>query len=739
MVAMTRAEAEKRLKAIFGIEHFYDEQWRAIDKILRGERILMIERTGFGKSLCYQFPATQFPGITVIFSPLIALMRDQVRSLNENGISAAYINSEQSQEDNALVIEKALKGEIKILYIAPERQENQEWMEAAKNMNLSMVVIDEAHAVSTWGHDFRPAFRRIINLVQLLPQNLPILATTATATKRVQEDIEEQIGGRLTTIRGSLSRENLYLQVIKVKSEDEKMIWLAANLKNLNGTGLIYTGTRVDTEIYANWLQYCGIDVVDYNAGYDADTRKEVEMGLMKNRWKCIVSTNALGMGIDKSDIRFIIHTQIPASPIHYYQEIGRAGRDGLPARIILFFNENKDQEDGVPADYSLPYSFIESSRPRIKKYEKVIDLLKQEPLSEREIMKKANLKQNQIRVIKADLIDQGIIKEVTYGTKQKKYEYQYNANELDVSKFEELRKAKIKDLDSMVSYVYTDMPRMEYLCKFLDSDENSKFTNCDNTNIAKLKVEYDEEISTKLEDFRNSYFPKLELADSKRKSSAGLMIRMPYPDTVEVLRNNYVVGTYVDRINYSEFSEVEACVLRDLFDKLMHSASRLTNGYAASYYGVSNVGAALHRSKYEKGGDFPEFLLKKTLSVFGKKYRDIKFDLVLYVPPTHSGDLVKNFAIKFANTIKVPISHSLIKTRETEEQKVFQNSYSKKDNVKDAFTIDSNVVRDKTILLIDDIYDSGATLKEIGKTLTENGAKWIVPIVIAKTVGGTL
>lgn len=483
---MTRVEAEKRLKTIFGIEHFYDEQWNAIDRILCGERILMIERTGFGKSLCYQFPATQFSGITVIFSPLIALMRDQVRSLNEKGISAAYINSEQSQEDNTLVIEKALKGEIKILYIAPERQENQEWIEATKNMNLSMVVIDEAHTISTWGHDFRPAFRRIINLIQLLPKNLPVLATTATATKRVQKDIEEQIGGRLTTIRGSLSRKNLYLQVIRVNSEDEKMIWLASNLGNLDGTGLLYTGTRVDTEVYAHWLRYCGIDAIDYNAGYDADTRKEIEKGLMENRWKCIVSTNALGMGIDKPDIRFIIHTQIPASPIHYYQEIGRAGRDGLPTRIILFFNENKGKEDELPADYSLPYSFIESSRPGIKKYERVIDLLKQEPLSEREIMKKANLKQNQIRVIKADLVDQGIIKEVLYGTKQKKYEYQYNANELDVSKFEELRKAKIKDLDSMVDYVYTDMPRMEYLCKFLNSDEDSKYTNCDNTNIEK-------------------------------------------------------------------------------------------------------------------------------------------------------------------------------------------------------------------------------------------------------------
>lgn len=699
----------------------------------------MIERTGFGKSLCYQFPATQFPGITVIFSPLIALMRDQVRSLNEKGISAAYINSEQAIEENTLVIEKALNNKIKILYIAPERQENQEWIEATRRMNLSMIVIDEAHTISTWGHDFRPAFRRIINLVQLLPKSLPVLATTATATKRVQKDIEEQIGGRLTTIRGNLSRENLYLQVIKVNSEDEKMIWLASNLKNLYGTGLIYTGTRVNTEVYAQWLRYCGIDAIDYNAGYDADTRKEVEKGLMENRWKCIVSTNALGMGIDKPDIRFIIHTQIPASPIHYYQEIGRAGRDGLPTRIILFFNENKEKGDGVSADYLLPYSFIENSRPKIKTYERVIALLKQEPLSEKEIMKKANLKQNQIRVIKADLVDQGIIKEVQYGTKQKMYEYQYKANELDVSKFEKLRKAKIKDLDAMVGYVYTDIPRMEYLCKFLDSDENSLYTNCDNTNMEKLKVEYDEGISTKLEAFRDSYFPKLELADYKRKSSIGLKIRMPYPNIIDVLRNNKVVGTYINKINYSEFSENEGCVSSDLFDKYLHSASRLTDGYAASYYGVSNIGAALHRSKYEGGGDFPDFLLKKTLSVFGKKYKDIKFDLILYVPPTHSGDLVKNFAIKFANTIKVPISHSLIKTRETEEQKIFQNSYSKKDNVKDAFTIDSELVKGKTILLIDDIYDSGATLKEIGKTLTEKGAEWIVPIVIAKTVGGRL
>lgn len=184
-----------------------------------------------------------------------------------------------------------------------------------------------------------------------------------------------------------------------------------------------------------------------------------------------------------------------------------------------------------------------------------------------------------------------------------------------------------------------------------------------------------------------------------------------------------------------SEYTNEEIEIIKEHLGK----ASRLVNGYAASYYGVSNIGAALHRSKYENGGDFPDFLLKKTLSVFGKKFGGIHFDLVMYLPPTKSGDLVKNFATKFARVIKVPICHNLIKIRVTHEQKIFQNSYSKQENVASAFDVDEDVVKRKNILLLDDIYDSGATLKEVGKLLTQKGAKCIVPIVIAKTVGGTL
>lgn len=739
---MNRENAEIELKRIFGIDHFYDEQWEAIQRILNGERILMIQRTGFGKSLCYQFPATQFDGITVIFSPLIALMRDQVKALNKKGIPARYINSEQTVEENSATIQDALDGKVKILYIAPERQENAEWIEATRKMNLSMVVIDEAHTISVWGHDFRPAFRRIINLVKLLPQSLPVLATTATATNRVQSDIEHQIGGRLTTIRGQLVRDNFRLYVIKVHSEDEKLVWLAQNLHQIDGTGLIYTGTRVNTEIYAKWLVYNNINAINYNAGHDADTRKDIENGLMHNRYKCVVSTNALGMGIDKPDIRFIIHTQIPASPIHYYQEIGRAGRDDKPTTIILFYNEQKDK-NGIEEDYKLPKAFIDGARPSKEKYLKAIDALRQEPLSERGLMKATNLKQTQIRVIKADLIDQGIAKEVVDG-KSKVLEYQFGAQELDTQSFEDLRILKLKELDAMVGYVNTSQPRMQYLCEFLDDDNNMEYSDCDNTTLDKLTVALTDEWQKKLSDFRENYFPILEVSETTSKthkpSNIKWSINIPSENKIDVYKNDQLFSSQSCVINWNNFSVEEREFVESLLVSHLARKSHIVNGVAASYYGVSNVGSALHRSKYENGGDFPDFLLRLTLKAFFKTFGNSKFDMVLYVPPTHSGDLVKNFAVKFASVIKVPVSHKLVKIRQTSEQKVFQNSYLKQENVKDAFSyLSPEEINGKKIILLDDIFDSGATIKEIGKLLTTMGAEIIVPIAIAKTVGGDI
>lgn len=669
---MQRLVAEKRLKKIFGFDGFYDDQWSTIARILEGQRILLIEKTGFGKSLCYQFPAVIFKGVTVIFSPLIALMRDQVTKLQSLGIAAQCINSEQSSDTNTDILQQAIDGKLKILYIAPERQENSEWLEKVRQMKLSMVVVDEAHCISTWGHDFRPAFRRIIGLVKLLPGNLPVLATTATATERVQKDIVEQMGAGLTVIRGNLVRNNFNLYVVKVNSDDEKMVWLAQHAGELAGTGILYTGTRAEAETYSRWLEYMGISSVNYHAGLDPVSRVEVEKGLMSNQWKIIVSTNALGMGIDKPDIRFVLHTQIPQSPVHYYQEIGRAGRDGKLATVVLFYG---------PGDRALPESFIESAKPAIFKYQRVIECIKNELLSENEILKKANIRRTHFRVIKADLLEQGIIREIKWG-RTKKYEYVFGAPPLDSGSFEALRSAKYKDLESMIRYADIQTSRMKYLCSFLGDVTHQNFTNCDNTGLAKFTSRLTPEWKSKIREFRENFFPEL-IVDTKDQSK---------------------------------------------------------NGIAASYYGVSTVGRVIHRSKYEGGGDFPDYLLQLTLKAFRNRFGREKFDLLVYVPPTKSGSLVRNFALRLSEKLKIPISHSLIKTRETDEQKIFESSLSKRDNISGAFSYSEPAeLRGKRILLFDDIFDSGATVKEIVKLFSKLAAASISPIVIAKTVGGDL
>ncbi|SFF62110.1 RecQ family ATP-dependent DNA helicase [Thermoflexibacter ruber] len=673
---MTRQQAEQKLKSTFGFNEFHDNQWTVIDKILQGQRVLLIEKTGFGKSLCYQFPATQFEGVTIIFSPLIALMRDQVQKMQDLGIAANFISSQHTEEENNQTINDALNGKLKLLYIHPARMENVKWLETVrdKNFKIAMVVVDEAHCISTWGHDFIPSYRKIVNLVNLLPLNFPVLATTATATKRVEEDIKAQIGKNIISIRGNLLRENLKLYVITVQSEDEKMIWLAQNLEKIQGTGVVYTGTRVSTEIYAKWFEYLKIKSVHYNSGIDTETKKDIEQGLMSNEYKCVVSTNALGMGIDKSDIRFVVHTQIPVSPIHYYQEIGRAGRDGKPSHIILFYNPNDDK--------TLPLSFIEGGRPEIKKYQRVIDAVKSERLGLHGIIKATNLKQTQVNVILADLIAQGIVIEAI-DRNSKKYEFKFGSPALDTKSFEELRDAKLKEFDEMLNYLTISTCRMKFLCDFLGDNLHKDCGVCDNCRQKNIQVSVTEDWRNKLADFRETYFPILEVENK---------------------------------------------------------TTNLVNGVAASYYGISNVGQALHRSKYENGGDFPDWLLRLTLKAFYRHFGKEKFDVVLYVPPTESGDLVKNFAEKIAKSLNFTFSNALKKSRTTQSQKIFQTGLLKKDNLKDAFILENpNQIIGKTVLLIDDIYDSGATIKEIGKYLSKLGAVKVAPLVIAKTVGGDL
>ncbi|MCK5820612.1 MAG: RecQ family ATP-dependent DNA helicase [Bacteroidales bacterium] len=667
---MNRTEAEKRLKATFGFDHFYDEQWEGIQALLNRQRVLMIQKTGFGKSLVFQFPACQLDGTTIVFSPLIALMREQVNRLIDLGIRATVLNSTQSFEEKAEVLKKAKDGYYKLLYIAPERQEDVSWLDAVKEFKISMVVIDEAHCISTWGHDFRPSYRRIVSLIKLLPGKFPILACTATATMSVQNDIENQLGGELTILRGNLLRENFSLNVVWADSQEAKMSGVVSFLRKTEGSGIIYCGTQIETEIYSRWLQFVGINAVNYHGGLDDATRRSVETGLMKNSYKCVVATNALGMGIDKPDIRFIIHVQIPPSPLHYYQEIGRAGRDGKPTKIILFYNSADDQ---------LPLSFIEGNRPSVRQYQKTIDVLKEESLKLHGIIRLVNMKQTAVNVILNDLVDQKIVSAIQQ-SKGKLYELRFGAPELDTSSFEQLREFKLKEFEELKKYLTSSLCRMKFLCNYLGDDQENDCGSCDSDRGEKYAIRASSEWLEKIKEFRESYFPKLKLETKK---------------------------------------------------------SVLSNGVASSYYGVTEVGNALHRSKYENGGDFPDFLLRLTLKAFRGYYGQKKFDLIIFVPPTESGDLVRNFAEKISKVLRIQISYDLKKRKETKPQKEFESAIGKKSNVCGAFIFEGNSINGKRILIIDDIFDSGHTIKEIAKVLQKHGAVEIAPLVIAKTVGG--
>lgn len=666
----SRITHEINLKKIFSFDKFYDRQWEVIEKLLLGERVLLIEKTSFGKSLCFQYTGKYFfnnkQGITIIFSPLIALMRNQIQNLKKQGIEAASLNSEQTQEENQKIIQQALAGKIALLYIAPERQESLEWIEFIKQVKIAMVVIDEAHCISTWGHDFRPNYKRIIDVVGLLPKNMPVLAVTATATNTVANDIKEQLGENAKVMRGSLERENFELSVININTEDEKMLRIASLLHSIDGTGIIYTGTRANTQIYSDWLKYLGISSIHYNAGIGGEQRILVENAFYKNEYKVIVSTCAFGMGVDKPDVRFIIHTQITDSLLQYYQEIGRAGRDGKPAKIILF---NKDD------DKKLRQRFILQSKPHQSIYLKTIESIKHKIGTLHNLVKEINVKQNQMQVILQDLIEQNIIYK-----DGRNYIYKNSDAIFNYSQFQRFKDYKSSELEKMITYTTISSCRMEYLCNYLEDITAIKCGKCDNCKQKPLIINIDNDLKEKLNDFKSHYFIE-EYIGSKDKTKA-----------IHVV--------------------------------------------ASSYYGTSDIGEIIHRCKYENGGDFPKVCVDRVVMAYKKFYKG--HNLILFVPPTISGKLVENFANKVATKLNIQISDTLIKNRETKPQKECTSAITKNANLKDVFEVnDLNIIKNKNILLIDDIIDNGVTIKNIAKYLLKNGAKKVDALVIAKTLIG--
>ncbi len=349
--------ALEALNRYFGYDSFRPGQSGIVSAILTGHDVLGVMPTGAGKSICYQIPAAILPGVAIVISPLISLMRDQVDALNDVGLPAAFINTTQTPDEQDLVFAQALSGQIKLLYVAPERLETERFRNFAVRVPISLVAVDEAHCVSQWGQDFRSSYLGIGEFIAGLPTRPTVAAFTATATERVRRDIVSILGLHTPSITVTgFDRPNLYFDVISMPRKD-KASWVASYIaSHPDESGIVYCATRKETEALAESLNSAvaelraagGADVSDigtiavaYHGGMSADAREKAQRDFVTDRVPVVVATNAFGMGIDKSNVRFVIHHNMPESIEAYYQEAGRAGRDGEPSRCTLLWNES--------------------------------------------------------------------------------------------------------------------------------------------------------------------------------------------------------------------------------------------------------------------------------------------------------------------------------------------------------------------------------------------------------------
>ncbi len=355
------------LQKHFGFDDFREGQREVIGSILEGKDAVVVMPTGSGKSLCYQLPAMILNGATVVVSPLIALMKDQVDALQARGLPATFINSSISESEQHARIESLRRRELKLVYVAPERFRSSRFTSALQSIPISLFAVDEAHCISTWGHDFRPDYLRLKNVIRSLGK-VQTLALTATATPYVRSDIIQQLGlDQPQTFISGFDRPNLSIEVVHTEKEREKIAHIRRLAQTHKGSGIIYASTRKAVEQVGSKLKAANLSVSTYHAGMTDSVRIKAQDDFMNGRTQMIVATNAFGMGIDKSDIRFVVHYQMPGSIEAYYQEIGRAGRDGLPSTCVLLFNY---------ADKNTHDFFIEGSYPDITIVKQVYDSL---------------------------------------------------------------------------------------------------------------------------------------------------------------------------------------------------------------------------------------------------------------------------------------------------------------------------------------------------------------------------
>jgi ATP-dependent DNA helicase RecQ len=479
--AALRGEAEKYLRALAGDQaRLREDQWTAISAlVVDGRRALVVQRTGWGKSAVY-FIATALlrargSGPTVIVSPLLALMRNQVEAAERAGIRARTINSANSDEWAALYAEVA-SGDVDVLLVSPERLNNPSFRDQVLpelSRSAGLVVVDEAHCISDWGHDFRPDYRRLRTLLDRLPDGIPVLATTATANARVTRDVAEQLGagghGETLVLRGALDRDSLRLGVVELPTVHQRLGWLAARLGELPGSGIIYTLTVAAAHETASFLRDQGMPVAAYSGRDEQAERLRAEDDLLANRVKALVATSALGMGFDKPDLGFVVHLGAPQSPVAYYQQIGRAGRGVERAEVILL----PGREDRDIWAYFASLAF-----PPERQVRATLQVLAEagRPLSTGVLETHVDLSRGRLESMLKVLDVDGAVRRVSGGWTSTGEPWHY-----DGERYERVAAERARERDAMLGYQATDGCRMEYLRRQLDDPDAAPCGRCDN------------------------------------------------------------------------------------------------------------------------------------------------------------------------------------------------------------------------------------------------------------------
>lgn len=488
-----RDEAERLLRELAGPDaRLREDQWTAIEALVVGRRrALVVQRTGWGKSAVYFIAAKLLRahghGPTVIVSPLLALMRNQVASAERAGVRAATINSGNVTEWDE-IHERVAARELDVLLVSPERLNNPDFRDQvlpSLAADAGLVVVDEAHCVSDWGHDFRPDYRRIRTLVEDLGDGIPVLATTATANDRVVTDVATQLGvggAETLVLRGTLERDSLSMSVVRIPETTQRAAWLAEHLDELPGSGIVYTLTVSAARDLASLLADRGHHVAAYTGQTDAAEREVLENDLLNNRVKALVATSALGMGFDKPDLGFVVHLGAPSSPISYYQQVGRAGRSTDSAEVVLL----PGHEDQQIWSYFASVSF-----PREHVVRKVIDVLDTErPQSTMALEPLVELNRTRLELVLKVLDVDGAVRRVRGGWLATGQPWSY-----DAERYERLDAARQAEQQAMLEYQRTDECRMTFLRRQLDDPgltDDSRCGRCDNCAGPKYSAEVD-------------------------------------------------------------------------------------------------------------------------------------------------------------------------------------------------------------------------------------------------------